>query len=135
MSDLVSDLAARSGITPEQAQKGLGAVLSFLKDSVPQQDFDRVKDAVPNSDQAMAAAGANEQGSGGALGAIAGVAGKLFGGGGAAALLAKLSSLGVTPEKVQAFLARVMEFLRSHLPADTLKQIAGLFPGAAEKPG
>ena len=39
MADIVSDLAARSGLTPEQAQKGLGAVLAYFKGSVPEEDF------------------------------------------------------------------------------------------------
>jgi hypothetical protein len=134
MSDIISELAAKSGITPEQARKGLGTVLSFLKESVPEKDFAQVSAAVPGSDPMMAAAGPREEPSGGVLGAVKEMAGKLFGGGGASALIAKLASLGITAEQVKAFLARVMEFLKARLPDATVKQIAGLFPAPEEKP-
>ena len=47
MSDIVSDLAAKSGISTEQAQKGLGAVLTYVKESVPEDAFAQVSAAVP----------------------------------------------------------------------------------------
>jgi Protein of unknown function VcgC/VcgE (DUF2780) len=81
MSDVISELAAKSGLSPEQAKKGLGAILSFLKASVPEETFAKVSSAVPDSDQMMAAAGPHEEPSGGIVGAIKGVADKLFGGG------------------------------------------------------
>jgi len=134
MSDTISDLAAQSGLTSDQAQKGLGAVLSYLKESLPKEDFAQLSAAVPDSDQMMAAAGPREESSGGLFGAIAGMAGKLFGGGDAsAALVAKLSSLGISAEQVQAFLPRVLEFLKGRLPDATVKQISALLPAPQEK--
>ena len=35
MSDTVTDLAGKTGISPDQAQKGLGAVLEFLQNRAP----------------------------------------------------------------------------------------------------
>jgi uncharacterized protein (DUF2267 family) len=129
MSDIVSDLAAQSGITPDQAQKGLGAVLAYFKESVPEEDFAKVKEAVPGSDQIMAAAGPIEQPSGGGvLGAIKDMAGKLFGGGGASALIAKLASLGISAEQAKAFLPKVLEFLKGRLPDSVVSKISGLLP-------
>jgi len=128
MSDIVSDLAARTGLTPEQAQKGLGAVLGYFKESVPEEDFAKVKEAVPGSDQMMAAAEPSEEASGGLLGAIKGMAGKLFGSGGASALIGKLSSLGISAEQATAFLPKVLEELKGRLPESVMKQISGLLP-------
>ena len=128
MSDIVSDLAAKSGISPEQAKKGLGAVLSFVKESLPEGTFAQVRAAVPDSDQIMAAAGPHEESSGGILGTIKDAASKLFGGGGAAALLSKLSSLGISAEQAKGFLPQVMEFFKSKLPDSVVKQISGLLP-------
>jgi len=132
MSDIVSDLATQSGLTPDQAKKGLGAVLSYFKESVPEEDFAKVKEAVPGSDQIMAAAGPREEGPGGVLGAIKDVAGKLFGGGGASALITKLSSLGISAEQAQAFLPKVLELLKGRLPDSVVKQISGLLPAPQE---
>jgi hypothetical protein len=128
MSDIVSDLADKSGLSPEQAQKGLGAVLAFVKEGLPAADFANVSAAVPNSDQMMAAAGQVEKPSGGIVESIKGMAGKLFGGGGAAALVTKLSSLGISAEQVQAFVPRVLEFLKGKVPDATTKQLAELLP-------
>jgi hypothetical protein len=129
MSDVVSDLAAKCGLTPEQAQKGLGAILSFVKKSVPQEDFAKVNEAVPNAEQMMAAAGPHEESSGGVLGAITGMASKLFGGSEqTTALVNKLAGLGLSAEQAQAFLPRVMEFLQTRLPESVMKKISGLFP-------
>jgi hypothetical protein len=131
MADIVSDLAEKSGIAPDQAQKGLGAVLSFLKGSVPEESFAQIRAAVPNSEQMMADAGPAEESSGGIVGAIRGMAGKLLGGGGSA-LLTKLSSLGLSAEQIQAFIPRVMEFLKGKLPDAVVKQVSGLLPAPKE---
>jgi hypothetical protein len=129
MSDIISDLAENSGISADQAKKGLGAVLSYAKASLPAETFDQVSAAVPGSEQMMAAAGPHEEPSGGILGSIKELASKFFGGGGAAAgLLARLSSLGISAEQAQSFLPRVMEFLKSKLPDSAMKQVSKFLP-------
>jgi len=136
MSDTISELAEKSGLSADQAKKGLGAVLSFLKGSLPADTFNQVSAAVPGSDQMMAAAGPHEESSGGILGTIKEMAHKLFGGGGggAAGLLAKFTSLGISPEQVQSFLPQVMEMLRSKLPESAMKQVSKLLPAPQETP-
>jgi hypothetical protein len=134
MSDIVADLAAKSGLSPDQAQKGLGAVLSFAKESLPAETFSQVSAAVPGADQMMAAAGPHEEPSGGILESIKGMFGKLFGGGGPTGLLAKLTSLGLSAEQVQSFLPRVMEFFKGKLPEDVTKKVSGLLPMPQETP-
>lgn len=134
MSDIVSDLADKSGLTHDQAEKGLGAVLSFVKESVPDDTFAQVSAAVPGSDQLMAAAGPHEEESRGVIGTIKDKVGKLFGGGGATALLARLSSAGISAEQARSFLPRVMEFFKSKLPDSVTKQLTGLIPAPQEAP-
>jgi hypothetical protein len=134
MSDIVSDLAAKSDLSPDQAQKGLGAVLSFVKQSLPEETFAKVSAAIPGSEKIMAAAGPHEEPSGGVMESIKGMASKLFGGGGGAAapLIAKLSSLGISAEKVQSFLPQVMEHLKGKLPDSVTKQLSSLLPTTQE---
>ena len=57
MADIVTDLAEKSGVSPDQARQGLGAVLAFARESLPADEFAQVSAAVPGSDQLMAAAG------------------------------------------------------------------------------
>jgi hypothetical protein len=134
MSDIVNELAEKSGISPEQAKKGLGAVLSYVKESMGEDTFSQIHAAVPNADEYMAAAEPGEKASRGIMGSIKDAAGKIFGGGGAAALLSKLSSLGISTEQAQTFLPQVMEFLKSKLPESVTKQFSNLFPAPHETP-
>jgi uncharacterized protein (DUF2267 family) len=132
MAELINELASQSGISTEQAQKGLGAVLGFLKSRLPADTYARVSAAVPDGASA-AAAEPPAQEPGGLLSGLAGAIGKLFGGGGAAQeLVAKFTHLGFSAEQLQTFLPRVMEFLRGKLPDDVMKQISGLLPAPQE---
>jgi hypothetical protein len=129
VAESISELADRSGISPEQAQKGLGALLAFLKGHLPADIFSKVVAAVPNGDGLAAAAQADQETatSGGVVGAVKALAGKLFGGGGGAA--AAFTRLGFSPEQVQAFLGNVLGFLKGKLPDDVMKQVRAHLPG------
>jgi hypothetical protein len=132
MADLINDLASKAGVSPEQAQQGLGAVLGFLKSHLPADAYARVSAAVPEGASAAAAAPPAEE-PGGLLSGLAGAVGKLFGGGGAAQeLVAKLTHLGFSAEQLQAFLPRVMESLRGKLPEDVMRKLSGLLPAPQE---
>ena len=132
MADLINDLASKAGISPEQAQKGLGAVLGFLKNHLPADVYTKVSAAVPGGDGAAAAEPPAEE-RGGLLAGLTGAVGKLFGGGGAAGeLVAKLSKLGFSGEQLQAFLHRVLESLKGKLPEDVTQKISGLLPAPQE---
>ena len=131
MADFLSDLAAKSGVSTDQAKKGLGAVLALVKDKLPANMFAQVQAAVPNADSMMAdAETAKEQSSGGVLGAVGDIAAKVFGGG---ALAANFSKLGFSTEQLSRFLPNVLAFLKSKLPADVFGKISSLLPtsGAA----
>jgi uncharacterized protein (DUF2267 family) len=132
VAEIISELAAKAGISPDQAEKGLGAVLALLKDKLPAGIFNQVQSAVPNANSMMAAAQSSQEASGGGiLEAVTKAAGKLFGGGGAAADLAnKLTHLGFSAEQLQQFIPRVIEFIKSKLPADAAKQVSALMPSA-----
>jgi hypothetical protein len=130
MADITSELASKSGISSDLAKKGLGALLSFVKEKLPADSFSKVLSAIPGGDNMMAAAA--ERGpepSAGVLGTISGLAGKLFGGaGGATAVVSKLTQLGFSPDQLQKFLPTVLEFLKSRLPPDILNKITSLIP-------
>jgi uncharacterized protein (DUF2267 family) len=135
MADFISELAAKSGISPDQARKGVGAVLALLKDRLPPGVFSKVQAAVPNADSMMAAAPPAEGASGGGiLGTVASAVGKLTGGGGATAeLTSRLAQLGISAEQLQKFLSAVVEFFKRRLPEDAAKQVGALVP--ASEPG
>ena len=128
MADLINDLASKANIDPQLAQKGLGTVLSVFKDKLPQGVFSQIQAAVPGADGIMQAAGAaKEEASGGIVGAVAGMAGKLFAGG-VGEMVSKLTAAGFSTEQVERFLPAMLEFLKNKLPADALTQITNLIP-------
>jgi hypothetical protein len=100
---------------------------------IPAEGFSRIAAAVPGADGMMAAAQEEGKSSEGILGAVTGMAGKIFGGGGAAAGT-KLTQLGFSPDQLKSFLSNVLEFFKDKLPADLLKQVSGLIP-TGEKAG
>jgi hypothetical protein len=127
MADLINDLANKAGISPEQAQNGLGAVLRFFKNNLPADTYAKIRAAVPGGDSAAAEPPAEEPG--GLLSGLTGAIGKFFGGGGGGPeLVAKLNKLGFSAEQLQAFLPRVMESLKGKLPEDVMQKISGLLP-------
>jgi len=128
MADIITDLASRSGISPDLAQKGLGAVLAFFQSKLPADTFSKVRAAVPGADGMMAAAETGQEASGGIVRAVTGAVGKLFGGGGAAEMVSKLTEHGFSAEQLQAFLPSVLDFLKSRLPGDVMKQVSALIP-------
>jgi hypothetical protein len=132
MADFLSDLAAKSGISEDQARQGMGALLTVLKDKLPADVFGQVQSAVPGSDSMMAADTGQESTSGGLFGAVKEMAGKLFGGG-AGAALAHLQGLGLSAEQGQRFLHNVLEYLEGKLPEGVMNQLRALMP-AAEAP-
>jgi hypothetical protein len=118
-----ADLASKTGVTPEQAQQGMGAVLSALKSTFPEEAFEKVRSAVPDSEEAIAQAeSAGAGATGGIMEAVENMAGKVLGGGGAAAELAsKLSQLGLSPEQIKNFLPKAIEFIKVKLSRDRRK--------------
>ncbi len=129
MADPVAELADKTGISEDQAKKGLGAVLAVSKDKLPADVFSKMKSAVPDADEAMQAAETGEGSSGGGLlGAVSGLAEKVFGRGGASAVLSKLSGFGLSAEQIKSFLQNVREFFKDKLPAETMKKVNALFP-------
>ena len=130
MADIATELASKCGISTEAARNGLGMVLGLLKSKLPPESFSKVTAAVPGAESMMSdVAGMGAQASGGVVGAVKGAVGKILGGGGATeALVSKFGQLGMTPDQVQGFIPKVMDFLRSKLPESVMNQISGLLP-------
>jgi hypothetical protein len=124
MADITSELAARCGISPEQAQKGMGAVLGFLKTSLPAETYSKLSSAVPGADGMVAQAGETApETSGGVLSAVTGAIGKLFGGSGGE-LASRLSGSNFSVDQVKKFLPAVLEFLKGKLPDNLYQQVS-----------
>jgi hypothetical protein len=133
MADITDELASKCGISPDMARKGLGTLLAACKHALPAETFAQVEGAIPGADRMMADAYAEGEHSGGVLGAIKNLAGRLFGGGGEgpAALAAHFGQLGFSPDQVSRFVPQVVEFLRGKLPPEVMDRITALLPQEA----
>src|SRR5262245_34547729 len=107
MSDPTTTLATQTGIDPGTIQKGLGALLTFLKDHLSAEHFERVQSAVAGASEKMEAyATSQDSASPGLLGTVANLAGNLLGGkaGEGANLVGMLSKAGLDAGQIQSFL-------------------------------
>jgi hypothetical protein len=138
MSDIVNELATRTGISSDQVQKGLGALLSFLKEHLGDDLFQKLQSALPDA-SSLVSKFETSPGSadGGLLGAISGLAAKVFGGKAeeGAKLLASLNKLGFDPGQIEAFLPKALEWIKAHLPPDLLEKVMAGLPALAKLAG
>jgi hypothetical protein len=133
MADIASELANKSGVSVESAQKGLGAVLDHLESKLPADSFAKVSAAVPGADRRRpSATDTGAKAPGGVIGAVEGAIGKVLGGSGAEALHSKLSQFGLTPDQIQGFIPKVMEHLKDKLPPSVMEQISRHLPTPQE---
>jgi hypothetical protein len=129
MADFISDLATKAGISPDLAKKGVGAILALCKDRLPAGSFSQVQSVIPDSSDLMAAAEVPEESSSGGIFAAVGTAIKKLVRGSTAELISRFTKLGFSEDQLKVFLPRVLEFLKSKLPADVVKQASALLPG------
>lgn len=130
MADIASELANKCGISVEAAQKGLGVLLGLFKSKLPADTFSKISAAIPGADGMMAKlADTGEEA--GVFAAVKGAITKIFGGG-TDALLANFGQLGIGPDKIQGFLASVMDTLKGKLPENVMSQISDLLPAPQE---
>jgi len=133
MDEILKSLAQHAGIDVATARNGLGAVVMFLKDHLPEGLSGQLMGALPGSHDVAASYEENKTG-GGIMGAVTGLASKALGGGGGAGdaskLMGMLSKSGLSLTQVQAFLPKAIELLKQHVPPDLADKIAGLLQGA-----
>ena len=81
MSDLANTLATETGVSGEQAHKGLGALLSILKERLGDENFQKLEAAIPGAASMISSfEAAHGTSQGGLLETVAALAGKVFGG-------------------------------------------------------
>ncbi len=137
MSDLVNELATRTGISSDLVQKGLGALLSFIKKELGEETFDKLQASVPGAAGLTSnyeASPPPAESQGGLFGMVSDLAGKLLGGkaGEGADLLSLFSKLGFKPEQIEAFLPKALELIKSYLSPELIRKILDGLPALAK---
>jgi hypothetical protein len=140
MPDLVNELTTHTGLSPELVQKGLGALLSFLKAQLGEETFDKLKTSIPEASALTSryeSAPEPKEASatqGGLFDMVSGLAGKLLGGkaGDGIDLLSTFSKLGFKPEQIEAFLPKALELIKTHLSPELVQKLLASLPALAK---
>jgi hypothetical protein len=126
MEELVTRIAAATGLDVDTARKAASIVLAFLAKEAPADVMAALFAAVPGTAEAAASPDAAE--GGGLLGGLAG----MMGGGGVMALAGQLNSAGVPMGDLAALGKEFFAFGREKAGEDTVGAIVGAVPGLGQ---
>ncbi len=139
MADFFADLASKAGVDQDTAQRGVGAVLGTVQKYLPTETFSKLFSAIPNAAGAMTKAETRtpETPSSGFMSGLAGVAGNVLGGGTEAisTLASQFSRAGISTTTVMSFVPAVMDFLRTRVSSDVVKELLERVPGLSQLAG
>ena len=111
--ELLDNLVQNLGVNEEQAKGGAGLILKMAKDKLGGEDFQKISDVVPDTDDMIKTAPEG----GGIAGAIGGLVSGLGGSVGKMGALASLaggfSKLGLDKEMVGKFVPEILSFAES----------------------
>jgi hypothetical protein len=119
MQDLIARIAAKTGIAPETAEKGVGIMLALVKTQGHQARMAELFGRLPGADALVA-----RHGGGGFMA-------KLGGGamGGPLAAVAQLASAGIGMDHMKVLGAETIAWAKSKAGDDLVRQVAGAIPG------
>jgi len=125
MEDLITRIAAETGVEPDIAKKAVGMILGFLQKEGPQAEVGALLAAIPGAAEAAGAAAGQESSAaaGGLLGAI---------GGGLLGLAGQLTSLGLGMGQMQAIGREVFAYAREKAGDEAVGQVAAAIPGVTQ---
>lgn len=116
--DLVQRIATELKVDEGKAERGIGAILAVLRVSLGRDEFDRVKDALPNSERWMGRALM----SGGRTGELPAL-------GAPSALLAALASAGYDAQEIPRLTRIALEVLRPIVGEPATERLLAAAPG------
>lgn len=136
MPDTANALASDTGLPDDLVQKGLGALLDFVRQRLGDDAFASVQAAIPGAGEFLRRFESSYESDGtqGVLAVLTGLATKWIGGEAAdlTRLLDAFAKVGFQPAQIESFLPRALAFLRAHLPAELLDQLLSQIPGLSK---
>ncbi len=112
---IIPTLTSMLGVTEEQAQGGVGSILTLAQEKLAAGDFDKIAAVIPESQKYLDMAKD--------LGAVTGPVGNLAGLNGA------LGKLGITPDKAARFVPAVTDFVGKAGGPEVGKLLSGALSG------
>jgi Protein of unknown function VcgC/VcgE (DUF2780) len=112
---LISGLTSTLGVTEEQAQGGVGSILTLAQEKLAAGDFDKIAEVIPGSEEYLDMAKD--------LGAVTGQVGNLTG------LNSALGRLGITPDQAAKFVPAVTDAVTKTGGPEVGKLLNGVLSG------
>ena len=129
MNEIVDQIAARVGITPELAEKAVGMMLGFLQREAADGPVAKMIEAIPGASDLVAKYnGEGEGGGGGILGSIMGA----LGGGGIMALGQQLMSEGLGMGEITTLAKETIAIAEQHAGKEVVDEVVGSVPGLSQ---
>jgi uncharacterized protein (DUF2267 family) len=133
MDEILKTLAEHTGISVETAKTALGAIITFLREHLPEGLSGQLMNSLPDASSLASSFEENKapESTGGLIGVFAGLASKVLGEGAgeASKLLGMLQQSGLNLTQIEAFLPKVFELIKEHLPPELFEKVVGLIPG------
>lgn len=124
MQELVAEIAAKTGLEPEKAERAVGIVLSLVRSQGDQAHVEELFEKLPGADALAAKWGGDGAKGGGLLGMLGG--GLM---GGPLAAIGKLQAAGLSMDQIRALGRQVLDHARLKAGDDLVRRVAGSIPG------
>ncbi len=128
MSEIVTQVADKVGIAPEQAEKALGMMLGFLQREADDAPVAKMIESIPGAPELVARFNGEGQGGGGLLGGLM----STIGGGGIMGLGQQLMSQGLGMGEISALAKETIAIARQHAGDETVDQVISSVPGLSQ---
>ncbi|MBB3397119.1 MULTISPECIES: hypothetical protein [unclassified Rhizobium] len=129
MNEIVDQIAARVGITPEVAEKAVGMMLGFLQREAADGPVAKMIEAIPGASDLVAKYNGEGNGNGGGiLGSIMGA----LGGGGIMALGQQLMSAGLGMAEITTLAKETIAVAEQHAGKEVVDEVVGSVPGLSQ---
>lgn len=128
MSEIVTQVADRVGIAPDQAEKALGMMLGFLQREADDAPVAKMIESIPGAPELVARFNSEGQGGGGLLGGLM----SAIGGGGIMGLGQQLMSQGLGMGEISALAKATISIAREHAGDETVDQVIASVPGLSQ---
>lgn len=123
MEELIARVAAKAGISAEEAERAINLVFAFLKKQAPE-PFEELQQKLPEAGQAAAAGEADKPG-----GSLLGGLMSKMGGSGLMGLAGQLTGIGLGTSEMTAVGKEIFAFARERAGEERVDEVAAAIPG------
>jgi len=124
MDELVREVAEKTGLDTERAERAVGIVLSLVRSQGDKAHVEELFGKLPGADALAAKWGGDGARGGGLLGMLGG--GLM---GGPLVAVGKLQAAGLSMEQIRSLGSQVLDYARSKAGDELVRKVAGSIPG------